>query len=518
MSKTSPYDELPYPRLAFAQSHPNHLGAIGRLFGTNPTPPSRARILELGCAQGGNLLPMAVGLPSAELVGLDFSQRQIDDGKATRDECGITNARLLQANLLEVDDSWGQFDYIIAHGLYSWVSPEVQAKVMEVCSRNLAPNGIAYVSYNCNPGWRIRGMFREMMLFHTAGLKSPADKIKHARALLDYLASYAGQKTPYGAMLQREAATIRNADDAYLFHEHLETNNQSVYFHEFMAQAHQVGLMYLAESPIQTMFDVDFDAKTTETLQQLGSGNILHVEQYMDFLRNRTFRQTLLVHKNIHLTRNLDWRNLLPLRIGINQALSCEPHDVSGCEATEYTELPSGLKFTVTHPGIKAALQLLREQSPQSVTFGDLVALAKATSRSSENIEEVVATQIYGLLAMGVANITIEPWLCATSVGDRPKASALARKQAGSADPIITLRHQHTNRTPSFLWRLLQLVDGRTINEVAEAIVADAQAGKLQIKREGKPIKDPTDLMARVKADLPTHLGHLREMALLLPH
>jgi len=461
---------------------------------------------------------MGVGLPSAELIGLDFSRRQIDDGNATLNECGIANVRLLQANLLDVDDSWGQFDYIIAHGLYSWVSPEVQAKVLEVCSRNMAPNGIAYVSYNCNPGWRIRGMFREMMLFHTAGLKSPAEKIKHARALLDYLASHTGQKTPYGALLQREAATIRDADDAYLYHEHLETNNHSVYFHEFMAQAHQVGLMYLAESPIQTMFDVDFDAKTTETLQQLGSGNILHVEQYMDFLRNRTFRQTLLVHKNIPLTRNLDWRNLLPIRIGINQALTCVPHDVNSGEAIEYTELPSGLKFTVNHPGIKAMLQLLREQSPQSVAFGDLVARAKTTSDSGENIEEVIATQVYRLLATGVANITIEPWSCATSVKNRPKASALARKQAGSTDPIVTLRHQHTNRTPSFLWRLLQLVDGRTIDEIAGAIVADAQAGKLQIKREGQQIKDPAELVARVKADLPTHLGHLREMALLLPH
>ena len=518
MSNNSTYDNHPYPKLAFAQSHPNHLGAIGRLFGANPTPPSQARILELGCAQGGNLLPMAVGLPFAELVGLDFSQRQIDDGKAMLDECGITNVRLVQANLLEVDDSWGRFDYIIAHGLYSWVSPEVQAKVMEVCSRNLAPNGIAYVSYNCNPGWRIRGMFREMMLFHTAGLKTPADKIKHARALLDYLASSTGQKTPYGALLQKEAATIRNADDGYLSHEHFEANNHSLYFHEFMAQAHQVDLMYLAESPVQTMFDADFDAKTTETLQQLGSGNILHVEQYMDFLRNRTFRQTLLVHKNVQLTRNLDWRNLLPLRIGINQALSCGPHDVDSNEVVEYTELPSGLKFTATHPGIKAALQLLREESPQSVAFGDLVARAKAASRGGENIEEVVATQIYRLLAMGVANITIEPWLCASSVDDRPKASALARKQAGTADPIITLRHQHTDRTPSFLWRLLQLVDGRTMDEIAEAVVADAQAGKLQIKREGKPITDPDELKARIKADLPTHLGHLREMALLLPH
>ena len=518
MSNNSSYDELPYPKLAFAQSHPNHLGAIGRLFGGNPTLPSRSRILELGCAHGGNLLPMGVGLPSAELVGLDFSRRQIHEGQATLSECGIANVRLHQANLLDVDDSWGQFDYIIAHGLYSWVSTEVQAKVMQICSRNLAPNGIAYVSYNCNPGWHIRGMFREMMLFHTAGLKSPAEKIKHARALLDYLASHAGQKTPYGALLQKEAATIRNADDSYLYHEHLEANNHSVYFHEFMVQAHQVGLMYLAESPIQTMFDTDFDPKTTETLQQLGSGNILHVEQYMDFLRNRTFRQTLLVHKNIQLTRNLDWRNLLPLRIGINQALSCAPHDVNTDEAVEYTELPSGLKFTVTHPGIKMALQLLREQSPQSVAFGDLVARAKVTASSTENVEDIIATQIYRLLAMGVANITIEPWFCATSVGDRPKASALARRQAGSTDPIITLRHQHTNRTPSFLWRLLQLVDGRTIDEIAKAIVADAQAGKLQIKREGKPITDPGDLMTRVKADLPTHLGHLREMALLLPH
>lgn len=519
MTDTS-YEELPYVKYAFSQTHPNHIAAIGQLFGMRPCPPSQSRILELGCAHGSNIAPMAVALPSAEFVGVDLSASQIREGKATLKAAGVANVTLKQADIMEIDADWGKFDYIIAHGLHSWIPVEVQAKLMQICSANLAPDGIAYISYNCNPGWKTRSMVRDMILFHTAGVKSALDKVRHARGLLDYLAAGTTQNTPYAAALKREAEAIRKGDDSYIYHEFLEANNHPVYFYEMMAKAQSQGLMYLAESPIRSMFDTDFDANTVATLNQLGSGNILNVEQYMDFLRNRVFRQTLFVHRNLKLSRNLDWHNLAPVRIQFRQEITAAEHDITSHDRVEYTELSTNIKFAVTEPLIKAALQILRENAPQCVSFTELVDRARGMAKQEHphtQAEEMIATHIFRLLSMGLADLAAEPWRCAAEVPDRPKASALARHQAQLRDPIVTLRHQHTDRNPNILWYLLQLLDGQhTLDELATELANEASTGRFQLKRDGQVITAPSRLLELVRADLPMHLEHLRQMALLL--
>ena len=105
------------------------------------------RVLELGCAEGGNLIPMALALPGSEFVGLDLSGRQIAAGQRLTRALGLDNAILEAANLGSVDESWGEFDYILCHGVYSWVAEDVRAAILTICQRNLSPNGIAVVSF-----------------------------------------------------------------------------------------------------------------------------------------------------------------------------------------------------------------------------------------------------------------------------------------------------------------------------------------------------------------------------------
>ena len=76
-TKDSSYDDIPYESHPFAQSHPNRLFTIGTLFGMRPTPVQKCRVLELGCAAGGNLIPMADYLPESQFVGVDNLARQI---------------------------------------------------------------------------------------------------------------------------------------------------------------------------------------------------------------------------------------------------------------------------------------------------------------------------------------------------------------------------------------------------------------------------------------------------------
>jgi cyclopropane fatty-acyl-phospholipid synthase-like methyltransferase len=152
----SSYDEVPYSSYPYARTQPDRLCTLGRLFGLVPAEPSQCRVLELGCASGGNLVPMAERAPESRFVGVDLSARQIADGQRMIDALGLSNVELRHGDIAAVDASWGEFDYVICHGVYSWVPPHVQERILAICSEQLAPRGIGYVSYNTYPGWHVR--------------------------------------------------------------------------------------------------------------------------------------------------------------------------------------------------------------------------------------------------------------------------------------------------------------------------------------------------------------------------
>ena len=163
----SSYDRVPYGNHAFFQTHPRRIAAAGRIFGLATPAVENCRVLELGCASGGNLLPMGCALPHADFTGIDLSPRQIEEGNAMVRELGLPNVHLRCVNIMDVDAAFGRFDFIICHGVYSWVPAVVQDKVLRICHDNLNPNGVAMVSFNALPGSHARQALREMMLYHT---------------------------------------------------------------------------------------------------------------------------------------------------------------------------------------------------------------------------------------------------------------------------------------------------------------------------------------------------------------
>ena len=176
------YDDFPYQTLPFAQTHPDRLATLAWLFGLEPTPIERCRVLELGCSSGGNLIPMAVTLPHSEFIGIDFSAVEIRQGAADVAASSLANVRLLQMDLRDFGDAFGSFDYVVAHGLYSWAPNEVQEKVLEICARQLGAKGVAYISYNTLPGWRLGAAVRDAMRYHTRQFTDPKIRVQQARA------------------------------------------------------------------------------------------------------------------------------------------------------------------------------------------------------------------------------------------------------------------------------------------------------------------------------------------------
>ncbi|MCP3955832.1 MAG: methyltransferase domain-containing protein, partial [Desulfobacterales bacterium] len=303
------YDLVPYFSHPFQKTHPENLYTLARLFGVKTPAVETARVLELGCAGGGNIIPMAFNLPEGHFVGVDLSKKQLQFGWDMITALELTNITLEHISISDINADLGKFDYIICHGVYSWVPPDVQAKILEICSRNLTSTGIAYISYNCLPGWNFIKSIRDMMLYHAADFETPAEKAEQARSMLQFIINSQGRSDKaYTTYLKSEMDILSSHQDAYLLHDHLEDINEPIYFHEFMQRADRYHLAYLGDTDLFTMYPDNLDRDVATTIQKIPE--LIKAEQYMDFIRNRRFRSTVLCHAGTKINRELDVRDI----------------------------------------------------------------------------------------------------------------------------------------------------------------------------------------------------------------
>ncbi|MEO8305183.1 MAG: class I SAM-dependent methyltransferase [Betaproteobacteria bacterium] len=471
------YDRFPYLSYPFPQSHPDRLATIGWLFGMAPAPVDRCRILEVGCASGGNVIPMAASLPNSEFVGVDFSPVQITEGVADVGALGLTNLRLLPMDIMDFPEAMGTFDYIIAHGVYSWVPDAVQDRLLALCARHLAPAGIAYISYNALPGWRTRSVVRDAMIYHTRGIDDPVKRVAQARAVLDFLAeSVKGDTTGYGTTIRQEAEHLRKQQDYYILHEHLENVNQPVYFHEFVERATRFELAYLGEADFSAMLGSDFSRDVNETLARVAP-DVLKREQFIDFIRGRTFRETLLVHQGVELTRKVSPVRVMSLRVASKARPVRDTPDLQS-NAVEEFRTPEGKGMSTASRLAKAAMVVLAERWPLATAFDNLHAAAReklvSPGASTDDERARLASEMLQCYAAGVLELHHAPSPFVLDVGERPEASAVARLQAKRGAPATSLKHEHGSFNADTL-RLFLLLDGtRTRREIAATLWSGA--------------------------------------------
>ncbi len=502
MSAETTYDKVPYPINSFAQTHPNSLETIGRLFGMDPKPSTESRVLEIGCASGGNILPMAEQLPESSFVGIDLSETQIENAKKLRDTAGITNVELKQINILDFGEEEGVFDYIIVHGIYSWVPDPVKEKILSICKANLAENGIAYVSYNTFPGWRLKGMLRDMMLFHTSQFEKPGEKVTQAKALTKFLAeAVEGEDTAYSKFLSKELEEINKYRDNYIFHDALEEVNDPCYFHEFATKAMRGGLQYLGEAGIGTMLTQLMKKEIAETLSRI-TGNIIAREQYMDFVRNRQFRQTLLCHKEITLNRNINIDTLRNFKIrSLLKPVSKMPLLDDGIE--EEFKHRSGNSIKPTNPLAKAFLNEISMADPAYLPFEDVLERAKRAAGDKLNAENTQKSEsgllllVFRLYCGNLVHFVNNATSCITIPSEKPEIPRFARIQAANGLPITNRFHQ-TVQFDILGIKLAQFLDGTKDREaIVKALVHEAQTDRLNISQDGKKITD-TDTLEKI--------------------
>lgn len=476
---TNPYDAVAYPGHAFSQTHPAHLATIAHIHGMTPAPTATMRVLELGCGSGGNLIPMALQCPRAQLVGIDLSGRAIAHAKAEAAELGLGNVSFEQRDIMAVTTGLGQFDYIIVHGVYSWVPQPVRERILALFGELLAPQGIAYVSYNALPGCRLRDLARDVMLFETREIDDPIEKVRVARAAIKRFAEATDAETFYGVALRERAKQIEDIPDNVLYHDDLNPGARAFALHEVLAAAEPHGLQFLSETSFPNNFG-GARGPAQQVLNAIPVSEPLRQEQALDLLIGRCFRQTLLCRADIALHRGLAGFSFAPYHLAANVQEEVDKVDEKRPGAASFL-FADGVRLAVDLPAAKAALRALGRTWPCNIHYDELVTLAlQEAGPDHEHEIERLNEALTAIYRAGLIEISLEPHRLATGISERPVASLLARRQALASHEVTDLRHRAVALDGVVVRKFVSLLDGtRTpamLLDALNAFLAEAHA------------------------------------------
>ena len=493
MTQTA-YDAFAYGGGTHPDTSPNRLAGMARLLGVAAPPPATARVLDLGCGAGRNLIPLAWYWPHARFVGVDLAQTPIDEGSASIRALGLGNIELRQGDVTQLDAArLGRFDYVIAHGLFSWVPQPVRVATLKLIADGLTPDGVAFVSYNALPGCRIRHVARDLMRFHLKGHAYDPSIVPPARALMESIRALPEGPVPaFLGALRTEAKHATANGDASLFHDDLSPENQPFYLHEFAELAAAHGLAWFGDADAETMADPDGGPEVRAWLERMSAGSALARQQYLDFLNANRFNRSLLCRADrapaggVAMDAAADARWTTTLRpVG----------EVRGDDdSTARFERFDGPGISTNHALIKTALLQL-EQSPdctittralaERLTGGDDTEPARLAAAAG-----VLMRLMFAGLLSPVGDAVPSVHTAPPTGAVPPPLSRLARHQLEHG--LFMTDNGHHNVDMRQLSPVLGALDGRTTRDAARVLF-----GKHWRPPTPKPARDAAPVVAR---------------------
>ncbi|MNX73129.1 bifunctional 3-demethylubiquinone-9 3-methyltransferase/ 2-octaprenyl-6-hydroxy phenol methylase [compost metagenome] len=520
------YDETPYESYAFPLTAPGHLRAVAALYGLKAPAVEKARVLELGCAAGGNLLPFAAAHPGAQATGVDLSAQQIESGQAIIKAMGLKNIDLRAMSITDITKDFGQFDYIIVHGVFSWVPPAVRDAILRVCRENLAPDGIAYVSYNTYPGWKASDVVRDAMILNSHGAQTPQDRLARAKDMLSMLENGLSAGNPMRSALQQAARQLRKCSDYYLIHEHLEAVNAPCYFLEFAAAAQQAGLAYLADAEPQSCMASNYGNNVAVLHNALSAGSPREMrEQYLDFAVGRQFRKSLLIHEERAqaILETPEVNVFEKMHFGARLAQAPAP---AGAPSKErHYRTPRGRGIASTDSTFVAVVEALRQAWPHALSFAGLLDAARPKAKRTTTQDELtvlVLTHLVELLNADALEYRSE------SLGYDPEAikpqwiPGLAALQALACNDVLpvgtyNLWHHHVRLPTDELSKfVIRHINGQTAVADLRTKLRDALASGEVTHPSGRSLKRVRNLDAVAQTLLGEAMNGLRSQGFLL--
>jgi methyltransferase-like protein len=439
-------------------------------------------------------------------------------------ELGLENLELRALSIGDAGADFGPFDFIVAHGVFSWVSERIQDRLLRFCAEALTPHGLAYISYNTHPGWHMGAMVRDMMLYHARGVAGSRERIHASRELLRGLShALVKAESPYARALKEEADLVLSRPDFYLYHEYLADSNRPIYFHQFVAKAADVGLHYVAEAK----FGNGAATQPPELLRPFGDSlDWLAREQYYDFLKGQSFRQAVLCREDVLCSRVPLASGLMALRIAalVRPATARPEPGPDGVE--EFRNFHGDIALSTHDPVLRAALRVLAETWPRSLPFEALWArthdrlAGPSTGPDPTTTPGARATQLAETLLAAAAHDHVEFEVLepefATEIGACPCASPVARRQAAAGPRVANLRHRMITLM-DFDRFVLPRLDGRRDRR---ALLTELQGairdGVLTIQSQGRSITDPAETEPILARELDESLRRFAAAALLV--
>ncbi len=457
------YDEVKYRNLPMPCTHIARLAAIGALRGLSPADPVCCRVLELGCADGGNLLPMAVRFPHSRFLGIDLSPVQIENGRRAVTDLSVENLELRTADILELkSEQLERYDFIIAHGVFSWVSPSVRERILSICRDHLSENGLAYVSYNTYPGWYAKQVVLDLLRFHTRQESDPRAKAQAAFALLSQVsASGHGLKVPLVTQVQQLLSDMQGMNDpvSYLVHEYLIDENTAFHFREFCRLAEVYGLRYVDDALPASVSLRRLPPAVGQWVSETTS-DYSEQQQYVDLFGNVAFRRSLLCHDHLQPRHEVTVDSVLQLFV------SATSNRRESEDGVVRFQTDSGRTFSVEHPGLQAVLESLVDSRPASMSmrrFRDQLGCDMRGRDADASLES--------LLQSGAIELTAHPFQSTRVVTARPYATRLARYESATGFATSAAHRPVSLTNDVFARNLLQLLDGtRTVPELVKLL------------------------------------------------
>jgi SAM-dependent methyltransferase len=418
----------------------------------------------------------------------------VEAGNRLIGRLGLTNLTLRQGDILELDpeaaETLGDFDYIIAHGVYSWVPPPVQTRLLWLGRRLLAPHGILYLSYNVLPGWRMRGTLRDILLDACRDSTEPQARLAAAEAAIDRLSAgieaLPGEAARY---LREEIRRVRAAPRSYLYFEYLAEYNRPVLFRDLVRDCAAQGLRYLCDTELHTLFPASLGDPVERALADLEDG--LDLEQWLDFISNRAFRQSLLIRDDWDGDEGISLERFASFSLCADLVPPDRPR-LRDATAVTFRR-PSGDPLEVSHPLTKAVLMELAAAYPDALPLNAVFPTARTQvlgaggSASLDAIDGALA-ELFGLFARGAVQARLHPRRVPAGSPARPRAPALVRALVEAGRRQVPTRDHGNLDLDEVAARLIGYLDGsRDIADLRARLGADLAAG---LVRRGPPGDD----------------------------
>jgi methyltransferase-like protein/2-polyprenyl-3-methyl-5-hydroxy-6-metoxy-1,4-benzoquinol methylase len=513
-------DALPAGHLPLGAAQPETLEVLGYFRSLRPVPARRARVLELGCGAGENLLPLADRYPEARFVGIEPLPRQIELARQIAQTAGLANVDFHSADFGLIDRTLGAFDYVLVPRAYLRGDPATREHLLADCRDHLAPEGIACISYHARPGCALHDSLRDMMRYEARAAINQAQAIAEARKLLAFLQASLVQDQPYDMMVRAEIGHLAKLDDATLWRDHLAAPGSSVSFAEFVDQSKRCSLRVAGDAAVGIRYSDSLWPTAERQLESLDADEVSR-ELFRDVLKNRTLRHTLLVHQAVNVSQALRPEPLAGLYF--EGALVPESAIDDLCSAaTAYFVGPDMVRTSTASPLVKAALLHLGKAWPAFVRFEELIEAACARyDKVSPNISTAddvarLKDNLMHLAAGGSIRLHTGPPDFALRAGDKPLASALVRLQARSSGPVVNRRHEAVALDP-FDRALLAVLDGtRNRDQLVAHLAAEVSDRRLVVVAAEKPLETREEAERTFSQALPDALARLARSGLVV--